>query len=635
LPHADYDPIRNLITVATVWSEKDLIRSVSGAGYRDGAWRVPATWASLVTLRGVFKETLTLGETLVSWAWELRRARVDPALEVRALLEWPVTENLNEHLYPFQRAGVEFMLRAGSGLIGDEMGTGKSIQLLSMLRARLHRGEPALPALIICPNSVKRHWVREIDRWLPGVTAYNVEGGAVQRRKVLKSALHDPTAVVIINIESVRLFTRLAPYGAIKLKRCRQCDKHHGDEGLTAARCDVHHKELNDFEFRTVALDEAHRVKEPKSQQTRAIWHVMHQASVRYRWALTGTPIANHPGDLWSVMHAVAPDDFPTRSQFIERYCLSGWNAYGALQIVGIRPDTRDELFKLLDPRFRRMLKAVVLPQLPPKVRQTRYVDMSTAQARMYGELDKSLITRLPDGELLIAPTQLAAQVRLMQVASTSVKITKPDPDRMETWSVTLVEPSTKLDALEEVLDERGVLAHDYAGPAVLIAAEFRQLIDLAARRLDKLGIHYALITGDVSPHDRERALDALRARSIRALLFTNKAGGVGLDMSASDTLINLQRSWSLVDESQKENRNHRIGSEMHECVNIIDIVMKGTVEEVQVTRLHEKLERLDEITRDRAALLRANVNADTTDLDALEALILNTPIGLPSVSEE
>lgn len=527
------------------------------------------------------------------------------------------------------------MLKAGSGLLGDEMGSGKSIQTLRMLAGHQELTGTGLPALIICPNSVKRHWVREVERWLPRAVTYNVDGSAVKKRKVLKDALADPNAVVIINIESVRLFTRLAPYGSIKLKRCRVCDKKHGDEGVTAARCDVHHKELNDFEFATVVLDEAHRVKDPKAQQTRAIWHVMHDSSVQHHWALTGTPIANNVGDLWSVMHAVAKEDFPTRSAFIDRYALSAWNEYGAMQIVGIRPDTRDELFKLLDPRFRRMLKAVVLKQLPPKVRQTRYVDMTTAQAKMYNELDKSLVTRTPDGELMIAPTQLAAQVRLMQVASTSVKIEKPDPDNPTTWNVTLVEPSPKLDALEEILDERGVLMHGYDGPAVLIAAEFKQLIALACKRLDKLGVKYALITGDVSPFDRERALDALRDRSIRALLFTNKAGGVGLNMSASDTLINLQRSWSLVDEVQKENRNHRIGSEMHESINIIDIVMKGTLEETQVTRLHEKFTRLDEITRDRAALLEANNGASTVDLDALEALILNTPIGLPPLASE
>lgn len=434
---------------------------------------------------------------------------------------------------------------------------------------------------------------------------------------------------MIINIESVRLFSRLAPYGSVKLVRCRECDPKHGDEGITATRCHVHRKELNDMRFRTVILDEAHRVKAPAAQQTRAIWQVAHQAGVEYRWALTGTPIANHPGDLWSIMHFVAPDEYPTKSAFYDRYCLTAWNAFGSMEVVGIRPDTRDELFRGLDPRFRRMLKAVVLPQLPPKVRQVRYVDMTTAQARMYRELGDRLVTRTPDGELFVAKDHLSAHTRLHQLAATSVKITKPDADDVDTWQVTMCEPSPKLDALEEVLDELGVTTNGFMGPPILVAAEHKQLINLATKRLDKLGVRYGLITGDVSPFDRQKVLDALRERRIKVLLFTSKAGGVGMDMSASDTLINLQRSWSLVDERQKEDRNHRIGSEQHESVRIIDIITRDTIEVSQVDKLHEKLQRLEEITRDRAALLAANPDANTYSLDSQEAEIMHRGITL------
>lgn len=536
-------------------------------------------------------------------------------------------------MYPYQEAGVQFLLTAGSGLLCDEMGTGKTITLIAFLSALY--SSSTLPALVICPNSVKFHWAAALKRFAPHIQPFVLDGTLPKKRKMLKEARQASNAVVIVNIESVRLFSRLAPYGAVKLKRCRECDPRHGDEGLSTSRCDVHRKELNDFNFKVVILDEAHRVKEPRAQQTRAIWHVMHQDSVKYRWALTGTPIANHPGDLWSILHAVAPEEYPTKSKWLERYALMAWNSFGGMDIVGIRPDTREEFFRQLDPRFRRILKAVVLPQLPPKIRSTRYVELTTAQARMYREMEKGLITRTPDGQLLVAPTQLAAHTRLMQLSSSSVKVTKIDPDDITTWQVELVDPSPKLDALEEILDELGVLAHGFDGPPVLVAAEHKQLINLAAKRLDKLGVRYALVTGDVSPYDRQKALDALRARSIRVLMFTNKAGGVGMDMSASDTLINLQRSWSLVDERQKEDRNHRIGSEIHECVRIIDVVARDTVEESQITTLLEKLERLEEITRDRAALLAANPHTLTDELDALEAGIMSRGLtNVPSLGE-
>lgn len=639
MPHGEYDRTTNTFAIATTWNEKDLVQQVAGARWdaEDRTWRVPATWPAVVQLRGVFGNALTLGPNLVDVVWSWRNNWVDDAIAMRGNVDpipgFTFEQDPGGHLYPFQEAGVQFLLTAGSGILADEMGTGKTITLTAFMSAQ--RDSSVLPALVICPNSVKFHWAAAIERFAPHMKPFVVDGALPKKRKTLKDARQTSDAVVIVNIESVRLFSRLAPYGSVRLKRCRECDPKHGEDGLTSSRCDVHHKELNDFNFKVVILDEAHRVKDPKAQQTRAIWHVMHQNTVRYRWGLTGTPIANHPGDIWSILHAVAPDEFPTKSKWLDRYALRAWNSFGGLDIVGIRPDTRDEFFRQLDPRFRRILKAIVLPQLPPKVRSTRYVDMTTAQARMYREMGKGLVTRTPDGQLLVATTQLAAHTRMMQLSSSSVKVTKVDPDDVTTWEVELVDPSPKLDALEEILDELGILAHGFDGPPVLVAAEHKQLINLAAKRLDKLGIRYALVTGDVSPYDRQRALDALRARSIRVLMFTNKAGGVGMDMSASDTLINLQRSWSLVDERQKEDRNHRIGSEIHESVRIIDVVTRDSLEEDQIKTLLEKLERLEEITRDRAALLAANPHAVTDELDALEAGIMSRGLAnVPSLNE-
>lgn len=636
MPHAEFDSKTNTFTVSTAWNDKELIQSIPGAKWDANAstWRTPATWASLVTLRGVFHERLTLGPAAHRRGWEIRQGRVDPALLKRSEIEPDPFDDtpLLDALYPFQAAGVQFMNVAESGLLGDEMGTGKTIQILGLIHALHQRGE-ALPALIICPNSVKHQWVEAIDKWLPALRGYAVDGSAQGRRKILEKARNDPRAIIIMNIESVRLFSRLAPYGSIKLKRCRECDPKFGDEELKSSRCDVHLKELNKIPFKFVALDEAHRVKEPKAQQTRAIWYVGHQPGVKTRWAMTGTPVANHPGDLWSIMHFTNPEEFPTRGKFLDRFCLSAWNAQGTMDIVGIQPDRREEFFRLLDPRFRRTLKATVLPQLPPKVRHVRYAPMTPTQRRMYNELGATFVTRTADGQLLLALGQLAATTRLMQLASSSVKVEKINPDDPKTWKVHVVDPSPKLDVLEEVLDEIGVTKRHYEGPPVLVAAESLQLLKLAVKRVEKHGTKYGVISGEIAPVDRQHVLADLAANRIRILFFTSKAGGVGLNMTAANTLINLQRSWSLVDEVQKENRNHRIGSEIHDSINIIDIVTSDTIEEDQIERLYEKFARLEEITRDRAALLRADPHASTYELDQEENLILSTYLGLPSAA--
>jgi superfamily II DNA or RNA helicase len=497
------------------------------------------------------------------------------------------------------------MLASSSGLLGDEMGVGKTVQALQFIEVMDKKS--TLPALVIVPNSTKYHWERLARRWAPSATTYVVAGTAGQRRKLLDIAAADPTALVIVSLETTRSMSRLAPYGSVKLKRCRECDPKRGDE-IKPAQCQVHPKELNAIRFATVVLDEAHRIKDPSSQQTRAVWYLMHSEGVCFRWALTGTMISKSPGDLWPIMHSVAPEEWPVRTKFVDRYCLMDWNPFGGMDIVGLRPDTKEEFFRIFDPRFRRMLKSVVLPQLPEIVREIRTCDLTPAMRRVYDEIYTGLASKLPDGTLMVAWNDMVKQGRLQQLASSAIEIEKPDEDDILTWKITMKDPSTKLDVMEETLKDLGY--DGGMGPAVVIAAESKQLIGMAAARLTKRGIPYALITGDVEPYERENALDALRQGDIRILLFTIKAGGVGLDMSAADTLIFLQQPWSMIERLQTEGRVHRIGSEIHDSVKIIDIVTRDTMEEEQIERVHDKLRRLEEITRDGDARERAAIES-------------------------
>src|SRR5690606_16174693 len=157
----------------------------------------------------------------------------------------------------------------------------------------------------------------------------------------------------------------------------------------------MHRKELNDFPFKTCVLDEAHRVKDPKAKQTRAIWYVFHQPTVERRWALTGTPIANHPGELWSTMHAVCPEEFPAEAQCLDRCALMCWRPCGGMGLVGLRPDTRDDLFLLFDPRLRRMTRAPVLGRSPPKSRIVYHVEVTPKERRACEEMSHGLVAYL------------------------------------------------------------------------------------------------------------------------------------------------------------------------------------------------------------------------------------------------
>lgn len=661
----------DVIVVHVSYAQKDRVKQLPGSRWdpHDKVWTMPLSWASCLQLRAMFGQELVVGPELARWSNDEFTRRVQPATKLRTVID-RVPGDWDERLYDFQTAGTEWLRVADGGLLGDDMGMGKTAQILAAVRALDSLGDDALPALVVCPNSVKTGWEKQLKLWKIKATPYVLTGGAAARLKLVERARLDPRAIVIINVESVRLLSRLAPFGNVSLKKCRACSPH-GEEGLRVASCEVHPKPLNGFGFKTVILDEAHRCKEPSSKQTRAVWAVGHDPSVKRRWALTGTAVANHVGDLWSIMHFIVPHEYPTKSKFVDRYALQAWNAFGGLDIVGVNPSVRDEFFNILDSRFRRTPKALVLTQLPKVVRATRWVDMVPKQKRAYDDMARHLITRLDSGQILIARGQLVNATRLLQLSSSYCDVEQVEhviTARMECacadlgaayhlddcvhrekqrcwcyalrrsrhvedcpyrWQtvVTLAEPSPKLDAMEEAYDELG-------GKPVVIAAESRQLIELAAKRFGKRKIPYGLITGSVDEYNRHHNIQRFIAGDLNVMLMTIKAGGTGVDgLQHADTMFCLQRSWSMVDNIQVDARVDRIGSEQHSSVTIVDFVTRDSVEaEAQHPRLAEKYERLEEINRDRERLITAHgVNHKALyDLDQAEHRIIDSHLGEP-----
>lgn len=501
-------------------------------------------------------------------------------------------------LYAHQKADVKFLTVAESAILGNEMGVGKT---LSAIRTIAESG--SLPALVVCPNGLKGNWAREIRSWYPEATPYEVNGTAVARRKILAAAAVDPTAIVILNYEAVRLHSRTAGFGSINLKKCAKCDKY-GDAKET--QCEVHERELNAIPFKMIIVDEAHRMASPNSKQTRAIWALGKSKTVSRRIVMTGTMIANHAGDMWSLLHFVSPDEFPTKSKFVDRYCEAEFNRFGGLEIGGLRKDTKEELFKIIGPRFRRMSKSQVLKDLPDKSFTARYVTLTKEQRKAYDELDVKAATRLPDGSLLIPDKHITKYLRMMQLSSAML-------ESDGAGGVQMCDPSPKLDVLEEILE-------DMDGKPLVVCAESRQLIDMASARLTKRGVDHAMIVGGIPQWDREAQLAAFQRGELQVLLFTMQAGGVGLTMTAADTICVLQWSASMILNNQSIDRVHRIGSEIHDKINVISIVAEGTIEEKRVESIRHKQERLDEINRDRERLEAAGIDVDREIKEILDA---------------
>lgn len=609
MPHAEL--VNGEILVQTLWNESELVSQVPGIRWHEErrVWRIPINWTACIQLRGIFGDRLTVGQMLAEWSQEENKQRVQPSLNLRDLTEHRELHRVyRPELFPFQRVGVEWMLTAGSGLLADEMGAGKTIQLLTVLEhLEFHHEEP-FPALVICPNSVKFNWAREAAAWSPSAVPYVVYGTSTERRKTLESAARDPFALVIINLEATRTLSRLAGFGSQALRRCTACGGK--DPRVKVSSCEAHNKELNQIPWRTVIVDEAHRIKDPNAKQTRATWALGQQSSVTRRYALTGTPLANNPSDLWSIMHFVDHVEYPMKSKFVGRYCLAAYGTYGGLEIKGLHPDTKAEFYKFFDPRFRRMPKALVLQQLPPKQQSTRFVELAPKQLKLYKKFEEEMAVFQEDGSLLIASNDLETRLRLLQLSSASL-VEFGDGWRM-------ADPSPKVDEVITILEEMG-------DRPLAVAAYHKQLINLLAARLDKEKISYGLVTGDQKDFERELAIRDFQAGKLRVLAFTMATGGTGITLTAADTIVRMQRSWSMIDNKQTEDRVHRIGSEIHESVHVIDIVAKDTVEEDQIATLLEKSRRLEEIARDREKLAAAGL--DTSHLDLWEAEILSSDL--------
>jgi len=594
----ELDSTGEKIIISAEWRFKELCKSVPGAKWspKENYWHLPLSWSGCLALRSTFKNDLEIGPLLTQWAIDEKTNRIDPSNFLREALQW---DEGDQYLYPYQRAGIEFLSTARRALLADEPGLGKTVQAIRALKTLKDRGEDVFPAMIVCPNTLKKNWEREFAKWWPEVSVQVISGTATQKRKQFGTIIEpaegvEPPQVVIINWESLRSHSRLAPYGSIALARCVECGGL--NDKVTPGRCETHVRELNQIDFKSVVADEVHRSKQPKSKQTRALWSATGGADIRF--ALTGTPIANNVVDLWTILHWLSPAEWPSKTRWIDRMVDTMLNAFGGLMVLGIKAHMREEFYSTLNPRMRRMLKKVVLPWLPEVTVERRDIEMSVKQKKAYVEMRDWMITELEEGGVISAPSILTQTLRLLQFASSYAEM-QADSSTGEMKAV-LTEPSCKIDALMDDISQG-----DFGEDSVAVTAVSRQLIELLSARLTKAGIEHGLITGAQNTHERQRAVDEFQSGRTKWILFTAQAGGVGITLTAARRLIRLQRPWSLVDDKQVNDRVHRIGSEIHDSIIITDYVTSNTVEERVREVLELKAENFEEVVKDKDQLLK------------------------------
>ena len=585
----DLDPSNKHIRIEAEWRWKELCKSLPGASWAkdDGVWRVPLSWTSCLALRSTFRDDLVIKPALEAWALDKLNNQIAPATALRELEDY----DGDPDLFPHQRAGVAYLATARRALLADEPGLGKTAQAIRALKALNDRGEQIFPALVVCPNTLKKNWAREFATWWPEVRTQVIKGTAAKRKKQFAEPDVD---VIIINWESLRSHSRLSPFGSIALIRCIECGGE--DEKVSTSRCEVHKGDLNTIDFKAVIADEIHRSKDPKSKQTRALWAATGDADVRF--ALTGTPMSNDVVDMWSILHWLSPEDWPAKTKWIDRYIDTMLNAFGGMMVIGVKPHMQEEFYKTVNPRMRRMLKKTVLPWLPEVMNERRDVEMGAKQAKAYAQMRDHMITELESGEILSAPSVLTQMTRLLQFASSYAEIITDEFSGDQ--KAVLSDPSCKVDALMG-----DIKSGDFGDDSVAVCAVSRQLIEILSAEMTRAGIPHGLITGAQDEDERQKAIDDFQSKKIKWVLFTAQAGGVGITLTTARRLIMLQRPWSLVDYKQALDRVHRIGSEIHDSIIITDYVTEGTVEERVIEVLDSKADSFEQVVRDKDRLMR------------------------------
>jgi superfamily II DNA or RNA helicase len=491
-----------------------ILRDCDPAQARPGTYRIGRSQAAYVDAAFGELSGASIQSTREWENWTRAQRQLVP-------LEPEPLGSLEGILRPYQKEGVywmRFLSRNGlGGILADEMGLGKTLQALAFLRTLDG------PSLVVCPSSLLFNWMREAQKFVPELKVLCIEGA--DRGKLFPQILQSKLV--------------LTSYPLLR----RDIDR------------------FRDFKFTSIILDEATHIKNPDTQNAQAAMALVG----KHRFVLTGTPVENSVRDLWSILHFVIPGYLGRREDFRERYELPISR--------GSRPESA-RLAKRLRPVMLRRLKQQVALELPEKIEQITYCDLSPEQEEFYQKLRQEGRRKVEElsgakeqGRARIA--MLTALLRLRQVCC-DLRLVGQEAER----------PSGKLELLEELLEE----AID-GGHRVLLFSQFVSMLRLIRAQLDEAGIQYGYLDGETK--DRGKAVDEFqRSESLPLFLISLKAGGVGLNLSAADTVVHFDPWWNPAVEAQATDRAHRIGQTR--VVTSYKLIARATVEE-KILSLQQK----------------------------------------------
>lgn len=459
------------------------------------------------------------------WFDQVRRAVEEPPVAA------PLPVGLHAVLRPYQRDGFGWLSRLRrsglGGVLADDMGLGKTVQVLAMILDERENPSSATPGtgtgprgpwLVVAPTSVVGNWVAEASRFAPDLRVVAVQSTASRRGTTLEE-------------EAAHADVLVTSYALARLES----------------------KDYAGLDLAGMVLDEAQNAKNPSSQTFSSLVEI--SAPVVY--AVTGTPMENHLGELWAAFALTAPGLLGPLSQFTKNWrrpIENGGDPDGARLAV---------LRRRIAPFLLRRTKGDVLLDLPPRQEQVVEVELSPAHRRVY---DRRLQRERQEVLHLVGDLEhnrvavLAALTRLRQLAI--------DPGLVEEGTTA---GSSKLDALLPLLEDAAAEGH-----RVLVFSQFTRFLRRIAARLDEAGMAYSYLDG-ATPR-RTRVIRAFAEGDDPVFLISLKAGGAGINLAMADYAVLVDPWWNPAVEEQAVDRAHRIGQTRP--VHVYRLVAADTIEE-------------------------------------------------------
>lgn len=412
---------------------------------------------------------------------------------------------------------------------------GKTVTAIAIDAEKRKSFDHPAKTLVICPLSVINTWVRHFADWAPHLNVIAINN---KNRKPFMEAMENS----FNNAFSIGYDVFIMHYPAVRLE-----------------------PDVAKYPWFHVIGDEIHSLQDRKSSQSKAVKKI----KTFYKTGLSGTPVFNKPDDLWSILNWLYPKYWRSYWSYFKRYIKwVEWNGYRT--VIGV--ENEEELQNLIAGFYSRIKKKEVLPDLPDKYYSTLKIQMHPKQAKAYKAMKKDMLAWVGEHEHepINAPVIIAQLIRLQQFASAYAELDiTEDKYGEQKVRVRLSEPSTKIDAVMEIINE--------TDEPIVVFSQFSQMVELLAQRCEKAGISCGLYTGSVAKDDRDRIEDEFQAGKLRVFAGSIKAGGLGLTLTASSTVILLNREWAQSLNEQCIDRLDRIGQK--NAVHVIDIEAEDTID--------------------------------------------------------